>query len=134
MVTYLLTLERIRKEARKQLHGTSMDRSIKASYSSTGNMKLHQVLHHLVTTLTKALTLDDMLQALATLILEATGTDVCLILLTEKTQSQLRIHTSVPDLHQDELFIEPVEIDPVLWQYQYEAITSGHLPPFAKHE
>ncbi len=134
MVTYLISLERIRKDTRKRQTTLSAHRSIKAPYSSTGNMKLHQVLHHLVTTLTKALTLDDMLQALATLILEATGTDVCLILLTEKTQSQLRIHTSVPDLHQDKLFIEPVEIDPVLWQYQYEAITSGHLPPFAKHE
>ena len=134
MVTYLLTLERIRKETRKQHNGTSTNRSIKVSYSSTGNMKLHQVLHHLVTTLTKASTLDDMLQALATLILEATGTDVCLVLLAEKTQSRLRIHTSVPDLTLDELLVEPVEIDPALWQYQYDAITSGHLPLFAKHE
>lgn len=134
MVTHLITLDHICKETQQNYSYDLADHHIEAFHSSTGDMKLHQALHHLVTTLAKAAMLDDMLRDLATLILQITETDVCLILLTEKTHRQLRIHTCVPDLSRSELLIEPIEIDSIVWQHQHNAVAYGHLPLFAAHE
>src|SRR5690348_10341995 len=68
---------------------------VETHYTETNN-KLHEVLRQLVMALTSSLSLHDILQALTTLMIQALGMDLCVVLLQE--QEDLHITTCTPDL------------------------------------
>jgi hypothetical protein len=101
---------------------------------SRAKVKLFDALYHLVTTLTLPGSLDDMLDALATLIMQSVEMDLCIIQLKDKAGNFLKTHTHIPDFNHKPVFSEPVTIDSVLWERLYISMIRGQLPQLNAQE
>lgn len=95
---------------------------------SRAKVKLFDALHHLVTTLTLPGSLDEMLDALATLIMQSIEVDFCIIQLKDKAGSCLKTYTHLPDFNDQRVLSEPVTIDATLWERLYLSMVRGQLP------
>jgi sugar diacid utilization regulator len=95
---------------------------------SRANVRLFDALHHLVTTLTLPGSLDEMLNALVTLVMQSIAINLCVIQLKDKASDQLKIHTCVPDSDEQHIFCQPVTIDAVLWDRFCVCMRRGQLP------
>ncbi len=104
-----------------------------SSVSKT-KVKLLEALNLLVTTLTLPGSIDDMLQALATLTMESTDIDLCTILLKGKASNHLNVHASAPTLSHKNIIIEPITIDPTLWERLHGCVARNQLPHLNEHE
>jgi sugar diacid utilization regulator len=97
-------------------------------------VKLFDALNHLVTTLTLPGSLDDMLDALATLAMQSIEMDLCIIQLKAKAGDQLKIHSRMPDFDDKRVFIKPVAIEAALWERLYFCMIRGQLPQLDEQE
>jgi sugar diacid utilization regulator len=96
------------------------------------NYKLHEVLRHLVTTLTLSLSLQDILQTLTTLMLQTLGVDLCVVLLQE--QENLHVTTCTPDLSDQGVILQPVQVSETLWQQMRVALQRGQMPQLSEDD
>ncbi len=88
--------------------------------------KLHEVLRSLVTVLTLSLPLNELLQALATLLLQALDVDLCVVLLRE--HDMLHICTYTPDLSDEKIIPRPIQVSDALWERMRMALQRGQMP------
>lgn len=89
--------------------------------------KLYEVLRHLVTMLALPQPLDEMLQTLATLTMQAMEIDLCVILLREQVGEHLRVSTCAPDLSDKGVVMRPVQVTPTSWQRLHSCMLDGQL-------
>lgn len=101
------------------------------SSTQTRSPQLHQVLSQLVKTMTLAVSLPEMLQLLAELIVEALDLDLCLILLQDRTDDMLRICASYPDMINT---TTAIHIDSALWEHLRTFTLQGQLPALTSAE
>ena len=136
----VLTLEQICKEyagshtiLESSTQGGASSNGV--SYPSTsGSMHLSDVLRHLVKVLTLPLSLDDMLCSLATLTMQATKVDLCVIMLMDELRGHLSVRTCLPDLSDKGVIIEPIDVDSVLWGRLRDYMARGQLPELTTDE
>ncbi len=141
MSMQVLTLEQVCKEhagSRTMLEssyqqGESFSEATHET-AATSMLNLSDMLRHLVRVLAQSLSLDDTLSSLATLAMQAMNMDLCVILLMDQSRGNLTVHTCAPDLHDQRVIIEPVEVDMVLWERLREAMTLGQLPMLTAQE
>ncbi|HET9920832.1 MAG TPA: helix-turn-helix domain-containing protein [Ktedonobacteraceae bacterium] len=95
---------------------------------------LSDVSLHLVKVLSQPLSLDDMLYSLANVAMRALHIDLCVILLTDATRGQLLLETCAPDLRDQRVVIESVEVDAALWERLRGAMALGQLPRLTHQE
>ncbi len=98
----------------------------------TSRHNLHEVLRRLVTVLTLSLPLNELLQALTTLLIQALDVDLCVVLLGEHET----LHTSMctPDLSDEEVILRPVQVSDALWEQMRSALQRGQMPDLAEAE
>ncbi len=96
--------------------------------------KLHEVLRHLTTTLTLPLPFDEWLRSLTTLTMQAMKVDLCVVMLTDQTRNHLRTSTCIPDLTEKGVVMQPVNVEPALWERLRTFMLRGQLPSLAVHE
>ena len=96
--------------------------------------QLHEVLRQLVNTMTLSVSLPEMLQLLAELIVQALELDLCLILLQDQMDDKLRVCTYYPDVMDDTSAMESVHIDTVLWEHLRAFTLQGQLPVLTPEE
>jgi sugar diacid utilization regulator len=101
-------------------HDTSPDQ--------TKSSQLHQVLSQLVNTMTLAVSLPEMLQLLAALIVQALELDLCVLLLQDQTDDMLRVCASYPDVMDATSPAHDVHIDAALWEHLRTFTLQGQLP------
>lgn len=87
---------------------------------------LHEVLRRLVMVLTLSLPLNELLQALTTLLIQALDVDLCVVLLHE--HETLHICTCTPDLSDKKVILRPVQVSNALWEQMRSALQSGQMP------
>ncbi len=95
---------------------------------------LHEVFRHLVNTLTLPQPLGDMLHALAMLTMQALETDLCVIMLRDQASNVLRMSTCAPDLSDRGVVIQPISIDPSLWEHLRAVTLHGQLPALSEQD
>lgn len=95
---------------------------------------LHDVLRHLVTTLTLPHTFNEMLDSLAALMQQALEVDLCMVLLKDREGDHLVIATSAPALREEAVDIRPLRIDGALWTYLGDYAQRGQILQFSAHE
>ena len=141
MSNQVLTLEEVCKEhAGSQTMLESSYQQDKSFVEATrevaaaSTLNLRDMLRHLVKVLAQPLSLDDTLSSLATVALQAMDMDLCVILLTDQSRGNLTVHTCAPDLIDQRVIIEPVEVDMVLWERLRDAMTLGQLPMLTAQE
>ncbi len=93
---------------------------------------LHEVLRRLVTVLTLSLPLNELLQALTTLLIQALDVDLCVVLLREHET----LHTCLctPDLSDEEVILRPVQVSEALWEQMRAALQRGQMPDLTEVE
>src|SRR5438270_7779097 len=141
MSMQVLTLEQICKEhagSRTMLESSYHQGKAfsEASHETTAAsmLNLSDILRHLVRVLAQSLSLDDTLSSLATVAMQAMNMDLCVILLMDQSRGNLTVHTCAPDLRDQRVIIEPVEVDMVLWERLRDAMTFGQLPILTAQE
>src|SRR3989442_10118297 len=102
--------------------------------AAASTFNLNDMLRHLVGVLAQPLSLDDMLSSLATVAMQAMKMARCVILLMDQSRGNLALHTCAPDLHDQRVIIEPVEVDMALWERLRDAMTRGQLPMLTTQE
>src|SRR6266699_6698716 len=102
--------------------------------AAASTLNLSDMLRHLVRVLVQPLSLDDTLSSLATVAMQAMNMDLCVILLMDQSRGNLTVHTCAPDLHDQRVVIEPVEVDMVVWERLRDAMTLGQLPMLTARE
>ena len=134
MSIHVLTLEQVCKEcahgSTSLLHQEMGDGRI-FSASPTGPTapaNLHEVLRHLMTTLTLSLPLDQMLTSLARLTMQALNVDLCTILLRNYAYNDFRVYAWSPDLSEKGINVQPVHIDTETLEILHLASLHGRLP------
>src|SRR5205085_2865658 len=140
MSIQVLTLEQVCKE-----HAGSRT-MLESSYQQGGSfmevthetaaskLNLSDMLRHLVKVLARPLSLDDTLSSLATVAKQAMNMDLCVILLMDQSRGNLTVHACAPDLNDQRVVIEPVEVDMVVWEHLRDAMTMGQLPMLTARE
>jgi sugar diacid utilization regulator len=111
--------------------------SVEAGHSASSTAerpRLHDVLHHLVTTLTLPHTLNEMLDSLAVLAQQALEVDLCVVLLKDRERDHLGIATSSPALHEEAVDIEPLRVDDALWEELCDYAQRGRILQLSAHE
>jgi sugar diacid utilization regulator len=88
--------------------------------------QLHEVLRRLVTVLTLSLPLDELLQALTALMVQALDVDLCIVLLRE--HDTLHSFTCTPDLSDKGVILQPVRVSDALWEQMRAAVQQGQMP------
>ncbi|HYL42259.1 MAG TPA: GAF domain-containing protein, partial [Ktedonobacteraceae bacterium] len=138
---HVLTLEQVCKEhagSRTMLEsGNQQGEAFSEATNKTAaasTLNLSDILRHLVRVLGQSLSLDDTLSSLATVAMQAMNMDLCVILLMDQSRGNLAVHTCAPDLHDQRVIIEPVEVDMVLWERLRETMTLGQLPMLTAQE
>src|SRR5579884_1045373 len=98
----------------------------------TSRHNLHEVLRRLVTVLTLSLPLNELLQALTTLLIQALDVDLCVVLLREHET----LHTCLctPDLSDEEVILRPVQVSEALWEQMRAALQRGQMPDLTEVE
>lgn len=141
MSMHVLTLEQVCKEHagwRTMLEsGYQQGEAFSEATNKTAaasTLNLSDILRHLVRVLGQSLSLDDTLSSLATVAMQAMNMDLCVILLMDQSRGNLAVHTCAPDLHDQRVIIEPVEVDMVLWERLRETMTLGQLPMLTAQE
>src|SRR3989440_2729591 len=141
MSIQVLTLEQVCKEhagSRTMLESSYQqgESFIEATHETAAASTLHlsDMLRHLVKVLARPLSLDDTLSSLATVAMQAMNMDLCVILLMDQSRGNLTVHTCAPDLRDQRVIIEPVEVDMVLWERLRDAMTFGQLPILTAQE
>ncbi|MBV9257704.1 MAG: helix-turn-helix domain-containing protein [Ktedonobacteraceae bacterium] len=89
---------------------------------------LHDVLRHLVTTLTLSLPLEQVLSSLSTLTMQALHIDLCVILLHDSIHNHFRLCAWAPDLSEKGVNVQPITIDTDLLEDLRLASARGQLP------
>jgi sugar diacid utilization regulator len=107
---------------------TLADAQSATSALSRAKVNLFDALHHLVTTLTLPGSFDDMLEALATLVMQSIAIDLCVIQLKDKASNHFTIHTHIPDFNDKQVFSQPVTIDAALRERLCVCMIRGQLP------
>lgn len=102
--------------------------------SSDSQYRLHEVLRHLVTTLTLPLPLDEVLHTLANLTMQAMEMELCVILLKDQAHDCLRMCTCAPDLSSKGVEVQIVHVNSALWNRLHMATVQGQLPRLNSHE
>lgn len=133
MSTQVFTLNQICQEQRSseasfalgERQSTLPDNAL-ATPSPT--IKLCEVLRHLVTALTSPYSLDEMLHTVAMLTTLAMEVDLCVILLKDRARDYLRLYTSAPTLHDKNILIRPIGMEPEWWECLHHAVFHGQLP------
>ncbi|MDQ2885392.1 MAG: helix-turn-helix domain-containing protein [Chloroflexota bacterium] len=134
MSIQLLTLEQICKE---RAHGSAppphqeMEAGRFLSVSPTGPTapaNLHEVLRHLMTTLTLSLPLDQVLTSLARLTMQALNVDLCTVLLRNYAYNDFRLYAWSPDLSEKGINVQPVHIDTETLEVLHLTSLHGRLP------
>lgn len=104
------------------------------AYTTPEALKLHDVLRHLVMTLTLPLPLDELLHALAIWAVQAMETDLCVIMLKDQARDYLRMYTCAPSLGDKSVVVQPVSVDPALWERLRTDTLRGQLPQLSARE
>jgi hypothetical protein len=94
--------------------------------------KLHEVLRRLVTVLTLPLSLNELLPALTTLMVQTLDVDLCVVLLRER--ETLHAFTCTPDLSDKEVILQPVQVSDALWEQMRVALQHGQMPHLSERE
>ncbi len=141
MSIQVLTLEQVCKEhagSRTMLESSYQqgESFIEATHETAAASKLNlsDMLRHLVKVLARPLSLDDTLSSLATVAKQAMNMDLCVILLMDQSRGNLTVHACVPDLNDQRVVIEPVEVELVVWERLRDAMTLGQLPMLSARE
>ena len=141
MSIQVLTLEQVCKEhaGSQTMFESSLQQGeflAEAAHESAAasTFNLSDMLRHLVGVLAQPLSLDDMLSSLATVAMQAMKMDLCVILLMDQSRGNLTLHTCAPDLRDQRVIIEPVEVDMALWGRMRDAMTRGQLPKLTTQE
>src|SRR2546421_12669247 len=141
MSIQVLTLEQVCKEhagSRTMLESSYQqgESFIEATHETAAASKLNlsDMLRHLVKVLARPLSLDDTLSSLATVAKQAMNMDLCVILLMDQSRGNLTVHACSPDLNDQRVVIEPVEVDMVVWEHLRDAMTMGQLPMLTARE
>ena len=141
MSIQVLTLEQVCKEhagSRTMLESSYQqgESFIEATHETAAASTLHlsDMLRHLVKVLARPLSLDDTLSSLATVAKQAMNMDLCVILLMDQSRGNLTVHACAPDLNDQRVVIEPVEVDMVVWERLRDAMTLGQLPMLTARE
>ena len=141
MSIQVLTLEQVCKEhagSRTMLESSYQQGGsfIEATHepAAASKLNLSDMLRHLVKVLARPLSLDDTLSSLATVAKQAMNMDLCVILLMDQTRGNLTVHACAPDLNDQRVVIEPVEVDMVVWEHLRDAMTMGQLPMLTARE
>jgi sugar diacid utilization regulator len=135
MSIQVLTLEQVCQE---QVHWPSSYKPISGQDSRESPAlpvasTLHDVLRHLVATLTLSLPLEQVLARLATLTMEALHTDLCVILLHDSLYNHFRVCAWAPDLSEKGVNVQSVMLDTHLLENLRIASTRGKLPLLSSH-
>src|SRR5947207_5125731 len=137
----VLTLEQVCEEhagSRTMLESSYQQGAslLEATHETAAASKLilSDMLRHLVKVLARPLSLDDTLSSLATVAKQAMNMDLCVILLMDKSRGNLTVHACSPDLNDQRVVIEPVEVDMVVWEHLRDAMTMGQLPMLTARE
>jgi sugar diacid utilization regulator len=133
MSIQVLTLEKVCKECS---HGSApfpqaMEDGRLLSVSPNGPTaaaNLHEVLRHLMTTLTLSLPLDQVLSSLANLTMQAMNVDLCTVLLRNHAYNDFRLYAWSPDLSEKGINVQPVHIDAETLEVLHLASLHGRLP------
>jgi sugar diacid utilization regulator len=127
MSAQVLTLEELCKE---QANWQAMFEPAGAlsTASSDSPYRLHEVLRHLVTTLTLPLALDEVLHTLANLTMKAMEMELCVILLKDQAHDCLRMCTCAPDLSDKGVEVQIVHVNSALWNRLHMATVQGQIP------
>jgi sugar diacid utilization regulator len=133
MSIQVLTLEQVCKECS---HGSAafpqaMEDGRLLSVSPNGPIataNLHEVLRHLMTTLTLSLPLDQVLSSLAKLTMQAMNVDLCTVLLRNYAYNDFRLYAWSPDLSEKGINVQPVHIDAETLEVLHLASLDGRLP------
>lgn len=96
--------------------------------------KLYDMLQRLVTMLSPAQPLDELLRSLAILTRQATLMDLCVVMLLEHSNGQLTMQASSPDLREHEVNVVPLKVDQRLWAKLCDVKVPGRLPVLNVHE
>jgi len=133
MSAQVLTLEELFKE---QASWQSMFEpvSVLSTASPNSPFRLHEVLRHLVTTLTLPLPLDEVLHTLANLTMQAMEMELCVILLRDQAHDCLRMCTCAPDLSDKGVEVQIVHVNSALWNRLHMATVQGQLPRLNSQE
>ncbi len=99
------------------------------STSPTGSTaKFHEVLRHLMTTLTLSLPLDQVLSALSAMTMQALNIDLCIVLLRNQVHNEFRLYAWSLDLSEKGVNVQPVHIDAETLERLRIASLHGRLP------
>ncbi len=134
MSTQELTLEQACKDPADELSPFEYSLVQQTISAAGAQSNLHEVFRHLVNTLTLPQPLGDMLHALATLTMQALEADLCVIMLRDQASNVLRMNTCAPDLSDRGVVIQPISIDPNLWEQLRAAILREQLPALPEHK
>lgn len=141
MSTQVLTLEQVCKEyiGSREAFETGVQQGETSaegmqSFDMAPALHLSDILRHLVKVLSQPLSLDDMLYSLTSVTMRAMNIDLCVILLADSARRQFVLHTCAPDLRDQRVIIEPVEVDVALWERLRNSMTLGELPTLTDEE
>ena len=141
MSTQVLTLEQVCKdyadsqgifESGAQAGETSAE-DIRV-LTSGSSLHVSDVLRHLVKVISHPHALDDMLSSLATVAMRAMNIDLCVILLMDQARGHMVVHSCAPDLRDQRVIIEPIDVDSTLWERLRNSMALGQLPLITPQE
>ncbi len=84
-------------------------------------------------TISSGLYLDEMLRSLATLTVQITETDLCVIMLMDQTKGRLTVRASSPNLNDRALNFQPIDVDRHVWEKLRDFSTRGQFPEMSAH-
>jgi len=133
MSAHVLTLEELCKEP-TGWQSMFEPASTSSASSSDSQYRLHEVLRHLVTTLTLPLPLDEVLHTLANLTMKAMEMELCVILQKDQAHDCLRMCTCAPDLSAKGVEVQIVHVNSALWNRLHMATVQGQIPRLNSYE
>jgi sugar diacid utilization regulator len=95
---------------------------------------LHNILQHMVSTLSCSQTLVELLHSLSILTRQATLVDLCVVMLLDPGNGHMIMQTSYPDLREHGVHVVPLEVDVSLWEKLCDSKMPGQLPVLNMHE
>jgi len=105
-----------------------------ATETVQSTQQLYDILQRLITMLSTAQPLDELLRSLAILTQQATLMDLCILMLLDHSNGQMTMQASSPDLGEHAVNVVPLKVDQRLWGKLCDIKIPGQLPVLNVHE